>query len=273
MGVFRTFLALAVASSHTGLNIIGIMPFGALAVRSFFMVSGFYMYMILDTKYLKLPDGTRLFYTNRMWRLYPSYLVVLILSFLAMVVTGTTTMRIWSLPASEFWSALATLRPSSLFLIIMSNVFMVFANYVITAKYVPDGSLIDGIGAPGAQPCHYLLLNPPVWTLGVELAFYVMVPFLVRFGLGMTVWRRNRLALLPTANVVGCGYLAAGGVVSQVVVDSRPAQLFCRWHAGVSNLQGDGQSGFCPSPGVCGHGPARFRHGGVLLLDSGVSGR
>jgi peptidoglycan/LPS O-acetylase OafA/YrhL len=42
-------------------------------VQAFFIISGFYMTLVLGGKYA----DTRLFYTNRMLRIFPSYLVML----------------------------------------------------------------------------------------------------------------------------------------------------------------------------------------------------
>ena len=43
-----------------------------IAVQTFYMVSGFYMALVLTERYHSLP----IFFTNRLLRLYPAYLVV-----------------------------------------------------------------------------------------------------------------------------------------------------------------------------------------------------
>jgi hypothetical protein len=76
MGLLRLFLAASVVITHTT-PIFGfhLMP-GQTAVCLFFMISGFYMQMILSGKY---SDSIATFYTNRMLRLYPTYLIALAL--------------------------------------------------------------------------------------------------------------------------------------------------------------------------------------------------
>ena len=75
MGIFRLFLAIAVVLQHTK-PIGGFQPLGATeAVETFFMISGFYMAMILTEKY-RGPGSYRLFLGNRSLRIYPAYWVV-----------------------------------------------------------------------------------------------------------------------------------------------------------------------------------------------------
>ena len=68
MGVVRVLLALAVLLSHLPPASYKILS-GALAVQAFFVVSGFYMALVLDGKY----RDTWLFYSNRILRLAPTY--------------------------------------------------------------------------------------------------------------------------------------------------------------------------------------------------------
>ncbi len=80
MGLFRLYLALSIAFQHSG-KAWGLA--GRKAVEVFFIISGFYMALILTTgKYKEYKT----FIVNRFLRLYPIYSVVailtLILSFL-----------------------------------------------------------------------------------------------------------------------------------------------------------------------------------------------
>ena len=66
LGFFRVILAIAVVLTHSqsllGYTLLG----GELAVEAFYIISGFYMSMILNEKY----SSNYLFYTNRALRLY-----------------------------------------------------------------------------------------------------------------------------------------------------------------------------------------------------------
>src|SRR5258708_29799955 len=75
MGILRLLFAISVVIHHEG-SLWGYRLISAdMAVRSFFIISGFYMALILREKY---PSGNyRLFITNRFLRIYPLYWVVL----------------------------------------------------------------------------------------------------------------------------------------------------------------------------------------------------
>src|ERR1700761_979235 len=78
MGLIRFLLACGVVLCHTS-AIMGYTPLsGALAVQCFFIISGFYMAMVLAEKY-NGKGSTYLFYTNRALKIYPIYWVCLIL--------------------------------------------------------------------------------------------------------------------------------------------------------------------------------------------------
>ena len=77
MGLIRFLLACIVVLCHTS-QIFGYEPIPSnLAVQCFYIISGFYMSLILNEKYLK---GTnRLFYSNRALKIYPIYWTILAL--------------------------------------------------------------------------------------------------------------------------------------------------------------------------------------------------
>ena len=82
MGILRFLLATSVIIGHSspiyGLSLLD----AGLAVRVFFIISGFYMTLILNSKYHVQRGGYWLFVSNRFLRIYPSYLVVLAVSLL-----------------------------------------------------------------------------------------------------------------------------------------------------------------------------------------------
>lgn len=69
VGVLRTSLALLVVGSH--LSAFGGAVF---AVKAFFIISGFYMALVISTRYHALPISD--FYTSRFLRLLPLYWVI-----------------------------------------------------------------------------------------------------------------------------------------------------------------------------------------------------
>ena len=78
MGAIRLLLALSVVAVHGGAIFGFSMVGGQIAVQSFYIISGFYMSLILNEKYIGVNNSYRLFLTNRLIRLYPIYWSVLL---------------------------------------------------------------------------------------------------------------------------------------------------------------------------------------------------
>jgi peptidoglycan/LPS O-acetylase OafA/YrhL len=82
MGCFRLFLALSVLASHYWFWRINFWMGAYIAVTAFYVISGFYMSLVLDTKYTG-RRGLLTFYSNRALRLFPVYWIVLLLTAIA----------------------------------------------------------------------------------------------------------------------------------------------------------------------------------------------
>ncbi len=80
MGLLRLLLAISVVLAHLqfifGYSLIGTRP----AVQSFFIISGFYMSLILTEKYVGKKGSYFLFISNRFLRIFPIYWLTLILT-------------------------------------------------------------------------------------------------------------------------------------------------------------------------------------------------
>ena len=105
MGILRLFLALCVAFGHFGMP-LGF-PTSDIAVQSFFVISGFYMALVLNEKYG--PGSYWLFISNRLLRLWPTYLVILIPSFVV----------------ASNWSPILSLDLASITYYFVSQIFIV----------------------------------------------------------------------------------------------------------------------------------------------------
>lgn len=77
-GTYRLLLASLVALSHYGLIVHGFNP-GQWAVLSFYVISGF----LMDRLFRKIPPfgGSVIFYTDRLLRIYPLYIIITIATF------------------------------------------------------------------------------------------------------------------------------------------------------------------------------------------------
>ncbi|MFP5238959.1 MAG: acyltransferase family protein [Acidobacteriota bacterium] len=199
MGVLRLLLALSVLLAHSDhtLGLLGFHP--TVAVRSFYIISGFYMALVLNTKYLGLPKYV--FWRSRYLRLFPAYLVTLALTCLYGYVTyrvrGTVE---WPF---QFWQrGVQDLEPGSIVMLALSNVFILGQDLLYYFQAGPSGELLPVLPdlSPTTNVGDYMLI-PQAWTLGVELLFYAAAPFLARrrvwFLLGLMLASMGSRYLLP----------------------------------------------------------------------------
>src|ERR1700719_752278 len=94
MGFIRTLLALSVADFH-GYHIAHAQHIlslewanGAVAVQTFFVLSGFYMALVLSRKYA--DKGPITFYRARFLRLFPAYWLACLLTIAVAIATQQT---------------------------------------------------------------------------------------------------------------------------------------------------------------------------------------
>ncbi|OOQ59463.1 acyltransferase family protein [Mucilaginibacter pedocola] len=180
MGKIRTLLALSVVMYHCG-SIFGITLIGGeLAVQAFFIISGFYMSMVLNEKYVGANNSYKLFLSNRLLRLYPIYWVVLILTVLGGLLLAVKAHTI-HIEKFEGYFALQGYVPSIAFMII--NQIIIFGQDLVYSFAIDlsNGHLFfTTLAENGKPPLTTLLMVPPAWTLGVELTFYLIAPFILR---------------------------------------------------------------------------------------------
>ncbi len=175
MGMVRVALAMAVVLSHLPLAIYKLLS-GGLAVQAFFIISGFYMALVLDGKYKDIG----LFYSNRLLRLFPTYFVM----------TALTIVAVYAFNAS------ATINPE-LFATMMQNpvtaAVMIGENLVMVGQEMLFWFAVDDTGALVFDPRGPLpsetttvawqgVFVPQAWSLSMELMFYALAPFLARAG-------------------------------------------------------------------------------------------
>ncbi len=188
MGCLRLLLALSVVIAHTS-PIFGIrLVSGAAAVETFFMISGFYMALVINEKYFikgqALKSSYRLFIEARAMRLYPLYALILVLTVAmqaALIGPGVGTGAL--APSLGFWvHSLPHLHWSSLLLLAGVNLSLIGQ----------DSTIFTGLNAQTGRlfwtsnfwsvplPSYHFLFVPQAWTLSLEAAFYLLAPFIVR---------------------------------------------------------------------------------------------
>jgi peptidoglycan/LPS O-acetylase OafA/YrhL len=134
------------------------------AVDAFFVVSGY-----LITGSYQRCRGLWSFYVRRVFRLYPMYLCVVLAQTVAMLAL---------LPGGPFSEAAETLR------YVAANA--VLANFV---QY-DIGGVLGGLHNPG--------INPSLWTLKIEIGFYLIVPAIY---VAAQRWGPRALAAIFVASV------------------------------------------------------------------------
>jgi peptidoglycan/LPS O-acetylase OafA/YrhL len=193
MGILRLILALVVANGHmtficwypNGLwlpeNRIKMLYFGPFAVIFFYVISGFLISYTLSRKYNANREGTLRFYRGRFVRIFSLYWPVLLL--ILLFVPRAWTMQLKHGPLD--W---------------MTNIVLIG----IDTRLLLDAD--DRSMGP---------FLPQTWTLGVELGFYLIAPFVLRswrtsiaVAIASFGWRMAMLALgvtelAPTYYFVG----------------------------------------------------------------------
>ena len=157
MGAIRLFLAYGVVLGHEcdtainfqitcsagwTLNVIG-----GRSVVFFYIVSGFLMSYVLDSKYPQTKAGAYQFYKSRFLRIYPLWW--------AMVVFSTVTV-------SAAWLHQS---PPGIF----SAIFLFGSDWLVSFAHYPD------------QYFGFFPFRTEIgWTLGAEMTFYLLAPWLLR---------------------------------------------------------------------------------------------
>jgi peptidoglycan/LPS O-acetylase OafA/YrhL len=183
MGIIRLLLALSVVAAHTtsffGVHLVG----GKVAVQAFYIISGFYMSLILNEKYLGKTGSYKLFITNRFLRIFPIFWTVLVLvalfsALLLILGHGGGSLQ----PYINYFSNGNDMNIPAIFLLVVSNLFLFGGDIVMFTGINPaTGNLFFTKDFTMTSPrMHGFLLVPQAWTIALELMFYLIAPFLVR---------------------------------------------------------------------------------------------
>jgi peptidoglycan/LPS O-acetylase OafA/YrhL len=144
MGFYRLILAVLVVISHVDVRLHGYNP-GVVAVISFFILSGYVMSILIGRHY-KQPSAIPTFYLDRIARLFPQFLF-----YMALASVGIYFFKI----DSPFINELTLAKWLLNFLMLPQGFYMLWA----------DGALVI----------------PQSWSLGLELSFYLVIPWIIIF--------------------------------------------------------------------------------------------
>jgi len=206
MGILRLYLALCVIGNHAESVLPWKIHGGQDAVQAFFIISGFYMQLILgDGKYGTIGE----FYLSRWLRIAVPYAIVTVLVVIASGISG--------LVDGDFLTLAATLRHEGNGMLgsafaILSNLTIFFQDWIMFLSHDAGSELrftLDFREDP--NPLYRYLWIPPAWSVGVELMFYCIAPLLVR-----------RLSTLAVAAVVATSLAARAYCYARFGIDHDP---------------------------------------------------
>ena len=204
MGILRIVLAISVLLVHSkpffGMRLVG----GVHAVHAFYIISGFYMSLILNEKYTKqIKNSYQIYIKNRLLRLYPIYWLVLVLTLLLFLYQTYEEQKFNSLNQFIIYSKNINLY---------NQVFLILTNILIFGQDIVmfigldfrSGNFYFTSDFHFTNPKLYsFLLLPQAWTLSLELMFYLIAPFLVRRSIITII---SIIALTFTARALAISY-------------------------------------------------------------------
>jgi peptidoglycan/LPS O-acetylase OafA/YrhL len=180
MGVLRLLLALSVAAGHTASKMFGFDGVGpTYAVDFFFIISGFYMAMVLNESYVE-PSPTR-FYLSRVLRLAPIYYIGVVFSLAVS----------WNYH-SQIFHALSR----------GGRTFYLFENLFVFGQDWANLACVKMAQGGCFEPAAALVIDRSTWSLAPELCFYLIAPFIVR-----SIHRITVLLLVGAASVCAVSLL------------------------------------------------------------------
>jgi len=166
MGFYRLFLAYVVAFSHW-FGAPYVYP-GVVAVISFLLLSGYVMTALIN-KYYLTNSGVIPFYTDRLIRLYPQFLLYSFITIIAAALFGLRNQWLHNPPALLNDLVQLTVLPLNFY------------------HEFPD------------------MLIPQAWSLGLEFMFYILIPFVLIYRLRLPL----ALLSLGVFLIAFAGYLDA----------------------------------------------------------------
>jgi peptidoglycan/LPS O-acetylase OafA/YrhL len=200
VGYLRILLALTVAVGHLQSLVYEapdstIIFVGAIvAVKMFFIISGFYMAMIYNRHY----STKGAFWISRAARLFPAYWLTM--AFCVAAALWFKTPHVGPFINLDFWYFVRD--PAALFLITLSNFTFLGIDFgfvtCVHSAAVPQFAITFDTQCPSG---YALLVErsvvPPAWTLSLEWYFYLLIPMFAG-------WSTRRVAL-----ATGCSFLLA----------------------------------------------------------------
>jgi peptidoglycan/LPS O-acetylase OafA/YrhL len=177
MGILRTILALAVVVYHSykifGLHMCG----GQVAVETFYIISGFYMALILNEKYIGVGSYKK-FILSRFFRIFPVYWTVLGFVLVVCIVGYFAFDKPFYL--SRYINNYQCLSGSTILYFMFENVIVLGQDvlYFLRLDELCQPILTYNVLSYKHTGYQYLLV-PQAWSISIEFMFYLIAPFIV----------------------------------------------------------------------------------------------
>ncbi|NJB68296.1 peptidoglycan/LPS O-acetylase OafA/YrhL [Desulfobaculum xiamenense] len=211
MGLLRLLLALSVFEHHSGIAGYDFLK-GSSAVQCFFILSGFYMALILNGRYATRPLGV--FYANRFLRLMPAYLVTCLLSLVALALFDAHPFM-----DADYLASVGDWPLPERLALALSSLFVIGQDLLFVTGVDALGHFHFAAGDPAAVKAYTFSLVPQAWSLSVEMLFYLAAPFLVRGGV------RRCSAILAAGLALRLSLYALGPAADAFAYRFMPAHL------------------------------------------------
>lgn len=192
MGTLRIFLALSVVIWHMPARSSSWVDAGV-AVLLFFIISGFYMAMVINETYGAGSEAgwRRRFYASRLLRLFPAYLVLVAILTCAVALSPK---RHFSLDAmgEPLWASLSLIALN--LIILGQDFFQLFVNSLNYHEPNAVTAWVAGVLPAGFFDAHFMV-EGQAWSLASELLFYALAPFVARSPLRIVLLLAGSLAI------------------------------------------------------------------------------
>jgi peptidoglycan/LPS O-acetylase OafA/YrhL len=149
---------------------------GSIAVQAFYILSGFFITMILNEKYVVGAHNGR-FYLSRGLRIFVVYWTCLALTLVGSVfifrLKHSGPIAIWD----NHWKQLSV---TSIAELIFSQIFLFGQDTILFLARTGDHFTFTTNFGASDPPLFRFMLLPQAWSLPIELSFYIIAPFIVR---------------------------------------------------------------------------------------------